>query len=110
MGLVSKFICKIVIKYVSAMEEYMLPCMNKSLFGIECFGCGSQRAFLFLIHGEFEKAFLMFPAVYTTILLILFLGLHIIDKNGSYYKIVIFLAITNAIIMVVAYLYKLLNF
>ena len=92
------------------MEEYMLPCMNKSLFGIECFGCGIQRALLLMIHGEFEKAFYMFPAVYTTILLFMFLGLHMMDKNRSYHKIVIFIAILNTIIMVVSYFYKLLNF
>lgn len=88
----------------------MLPCLNKKLFGVECFGCGIQRSFLFLLHGDFAKAFHMFPAIYTTLLFFLFLGLHIIDKNRSYHKIVIFIAILNAVIMVVSYFYKLLNF
>lgn len=92
------------------MEEYMLPCLNKSLFGIECFGCGIQRSFFLLMKGEFVKAFHMFPAIYTTLLFFMFLSLHLIDKSRSYHKIIIFMAITNAIIMVVSYFYKFLNF
>ena len=88
------------------MEEYMLPCMNKKLFGTECLGCGTQRALLLLTKGDFVGAFHMFPAIYTTILLFLFLGLHLIDKSRNYSKLVIGLAITNAIIMIVAYFYK----
>lgn len=91
------------------MEEHMLPCMNKSLFGIDCFGCGTQRAVVYVFRGEFVAAFEVFPAIYTSILFFVFLGLHLIDKSRSYHKIVIFLAITNAIVMVVSYFYKLFN-
>ena len=55
------------------MEEYMLPCLNKKLFGIECLGCGIQRATAFLFKGEFLLAFKTYPAIYTLILLVLFL-------------------------------------
>jgi len=43
------------------MEEFLLPCLNKQLFGLECYGCGSQRAMLLLFDGEFSAAFRMFP-------------------------------------------------
>lgn len=92
------------------MEEYMLPCINKSFFGIDCFGCGTQRAFVLLMKGEFVAAFDMFPAIYTSLLFFVFLGLHLVDKSRSYHKIVILLAIINAVIMVTSYFYKLFNF
>jgi hypothetical protein len=92
------------------MEKYMIPCMNKKLFGVECLGCGTQRSLLLLLQGDFAAAFKMFPAIYTTILLFLFIGLHIIDKSRNYQKIIIGLAITNAIIMIVAYIYKLTHY
>ena len=92
------------------MEEYMLPCMNKSFFGIDCFGCGTQRAFVLLMKGEFVAAFDMFPTIYTSLLFFVFLGLHLVDKSRSYHKIVILLAIINAVIMVTSYFYKLFNF
>lgn len=88
------------------MEEYMLPCMHKKLWGIDCIGCGTQRAAYMVTQGEFVGAFKMFPAIYTTILLFGFLFLHFIDKKRNYHKIIIFLAITNAVIMVFAYIYK----
>ncbi len=89
------------------MEEYMVPCMNKKLFGIECFGCGTQRSFWMLLQGDFVGAFKMFPAIYTTILLFAFIGLHFIDKSRNYKNMIIGLAIANAVIMVVSYFYKL---
>ena len=87
----------------------MLPCMNKKLLGIECFGCGTQRSFLLLIKGDFVGAFNMFPAIFTTVLFFLVLALHFIDKSRNYQKAIISLAVINAIIMVVSYFYRLTN-
>ena len=91
------------------IEKYMLPCMNKSLFGVDCLGCGTQRSLLLLINGDFTKAFYQFPAIYTTLLLFGFLGLHFIDTSRDYHKIIIGMAITNALIMIIAYIYKMTN-
>jgi hypothetical protein len=85
----------------------MLPCMFKSYFGIDCIGCGIQRSIYLIFKGDFEKAFYMFPAIYTTILFFLFIGLHLISTKSSYPKIIIILAITNALILVFSYLIKL---
>ena len=88
----------------------MIPCMNKKLFGIDCPGCGTQRALVLLLKGEFSAAFHMFPAIFTTLLLFGFLGLHFIDKSRNYQKIVIALAIINAVIMIISYIHKMTNF
>jgi len=90
------------------MEEYMLPCMNKQLFGIECPGCGTQRAITFLIEGEFYEAFKIFPAIYTLILFFGVLFLHFFDKKRNYGKWISTLAILNGLIMIIAYLIKIL--
>lgn len=84
----------------------MLPCMHKKIFGIDCFGCGTQRALLLLTDGQFVAAFKMFPAIYTTILFVIVVGLKFIDKKRNYNKMLIFLAITNATIMIISYFYK----
>lgn len=84
----------------------MLPCMFKKMFGIDCVGCGMQRSINFILHGEFEKAFHMFPAIYTTILFCLSLALYIFDQKRSHHKLVIALAIINVTIMLVSYTYK----
>ena len=87
------------------MEDYMLPCLFKQTFGIDCIGCGIQRSIAFLLKGQFENAFYMF-AIYTTLLLFISVGLFVVDKKHNYQKIVITLAIVNAIIMIISYVYK----
>lgn len=87
----------------------MIPCMNKKIFGVECLGCGTQRALLLVLNGEFKQAFFMFPAIYTTILFFIVLGLHFIDKTRNYHKVIISLAIANAIIMIVSYIYRMFH-
>lgn len=88
------------------MEDYMLPCMHKKIFGFDCMSCGTQRAGYLLLQGDFVGAFKMFPAIYTTLVLFAFLLLHFIDKKRDYSKVIIFLAIANALIIVIAYIYK----
>jgi Protein of unknown function (DUF2752) len=87
----------------------LMPCMNKSMFGIDCLGCGTQRALILITNGEFEKAFFMFPAIYTTILLFAFLGLNFVDKTRNYHNFIIPLALLNASIMIISYFYKFSN-
>ncbi|WP_276391309.1 DUF2752 domain-containing protein [Eudoraea chungangensis] len=75
-------------------EGKMLPCINKQILGFECPGCGLQRAFAFLIEGEFLQAFYMYPAIYPLMLL---MAVIIMDQFFSLKfanKLIIFLAIT----------------
>ena len=105
------FFCKIVKKKnILDLDKYMLPCTNKKIFGVECLGCGTQRALLLILKGDFVAAFKIFPAIYTTILLFIFIGLLLIDKKRNYHKIVIGLAIINAVIMIISYFYKMSNY
>lgn len=90
-------------------EEYMIPCMSKKFFGFDCMGCGMQRAAVLLMEGEFGAAFQMFPAIYTTVPLFVFIAMHFIDKSRNYTKLIIPIAILNAVIMIIAYFYKLTN-
>lgn len=91
------------------MEEYMLPCMNKWFFGLDCPGCGLQRSLVFLWHGEFAKAFHIFPAVFTMMIFVFFLGLHLLDRTRNYQKIVIGTALLNGVVMIIAYIYKIIT-
>ena len=91
------------------LEDYMLTCPNKKIFGIECPGCGVQRAFLLLLEGKPIEAFYMFPAIYTTILFIIAIVFHFTFKKSYSHKIILLLAILNVIIMAIAYIYKMKN-
>jgi hypothetical protein len=84
----------------------MLPCLSKTLFGVECLGCGFQRGFLLLLQGNFAAAFNMYPAIYTTVLFLAIVGLNFIDKRNNYQKYIIGMAIINGLFMIVGYFYK----
>ncbi|WKS96117.1 DUF2752 domain-containing protein [Riemerella columbina] len=89
-----------------AIEDYMLPCPTKKLFGLDCLGCGSQRAFVLLLKGDFSAAFQIFPAIYTLVLFAVFGGISLIDRKRKYGNILTFLAIINVMIMLISYIYK----
>ena len=84
----------------------MFPCMSKTLFGVDCLGCGFQRSFLLLLNGDFVEAFKMYPAIYVMLLFFAIVGLHYIDKRHNYNKPLKGMAILTGIFMVVGYIYK----
>ena len=88
------------------IEDFMLSCPSKKYLGIECFGCGTQRAVLLVFQGKFTEAFYMFPAVYTLLLFFCIVAINFIDKKRNYGSLLIFLAIINSLIMVFSYFYK----
>jgi hypothetical protein len=84
----------------------MFPCISKTLFGIECLGCGFQRAFVLLLEGNFEAAFTMYPAIYSSLILLLIAGFHFVDLNRNYKKTLTVLLAINGILMIGGYYYK----
>lgn len=88
------------------MDDYMLPCLNKKLFGVDCLGCGIQRALNLLIHGEFIAAFKMYPAIYTLLFLAVIIVLNFFYKIKYAQRIISILAVINVLIIVVSYLIK----
>ena len=88
------------------MDDYMLPCLNKKFFGVDCLGCGIQRALSLLIHGEFIAAFKMYPAIYTLLFLALIIVLNFFYKIKYAQRIISILAAINVLIIVVSYLIK----
>jgi len=93
--------------FAKGLDDYMLPCLNKTLLGFECMGCGLQRSIALIINGKFVDAFFMYPAIYT---LIAFFGFLIVNsfKNFKHSnKIIIILALANVFIIVSNFLIKL---
>lgn len=88
------------------LEKFMFPCISKTLFGIECLGCGFQRSLHLLFQGNFEAAFFMYPAIYSSLIVLLFVALHFVDLNRNYKKTLTIMAAINGIIMIGGYYYK----
>ena len=88
------------------LENYMLPCLNKKLFGLDCLGCGFQRSLVHVIKGDFVAAFNVYPAIYTLIIMAIFLILNLKFKFKSGKKIIIIFAIINVLIIITSYFIK----
>jgi hypothetical protein len=89
------------------MEEFMLPCLNKKLFGMDCPGCGAQRAAAFLFDGEFVAAFKMYPAIYPLLFLAIFLVINIFVKFKYSEKIKVILIVTSILCILANFIIKL---
>ncbi|WP_317170446.1 DUF2752 domain-containing protein [Galbibacter sp. BG1] len=84
----------------------MLPCLNKKLFGFECFGCGLQRSVALLFQGDFIGAFKMYPAIYTLIILFVYLAFNNFIRIKNANRILVFLLLTNVFLILGNYILK----
>ena len=95
-----------------SLEEYMLPCYTKQVFGIDCPGCGFQRAVVLFFQGQWVDSFLMYPALFP---LLGILGLGTVNKLTSwipgnlqmlFYKS---LGILAVVLIITNFIYKLFH-
>ncbi len=91
--------------FISFLEENMLSCQWKEM-GIECMGCGLQRSVIYLLKGDFVNAFLSYPAIFSLVLMLFFLALHLKFNFSKGHNILQGLFILNVIIILTNYLLK----
>jgi len=91
---------------IEGLEEYMLPCMWKQTFNVDCMGCGMQRSINLIFKGEFIDAFFMYPAIYTLIAMFAFLLLHLKFQFKNGHRIILGFFILNISIIVVSFIIK----
>ncbi|WP_460218699.1 DUF2752 domain-containing protein [Psychroserpens sp. MEBiC05023] len=87
-------------------EDYMLPCLNKKIFGLDCMGCGMQRSLALILNGDFVAAFYMYPAIYSLIALLGVIFINYFKKFKHAYKIIVILAVINVILILGNFIYK----
>lgn len=87
----------------------MLPCLNKTLFGFECMGCGFQRSLLLIFQGNFIDAFQMYPAIYSLIALFIYIGLNIFFKFKNSNKVIGAIAVLTVATIITSYTIKIIN-
>lgn len=87
-------------------EDYMLPCFTKKIFGVDCLGCGLQRALAFLFQGDFLAAWEMYPAIFTIIPLFGLLAADQLFQIKYANKIIITLMIASVGLILTNYILK----
>lgn len=91
------------------LEQYMLPCLTKSILGFDCLGCGLQRSVLYLLQGEFTLAYKMYPAIYSLLFLFfVVLGKRFINSKKRK-KLIQNLAYFNISVIMISYIVKHIN-
>ncbi|MFK7814546.1 MAG: DUF2752 domain-containing protein [Maribacter sp.] len=88
------------------MENYMLPCFTKKFIGIDCPGCGLQRALAFLFQGDFSAAWEMYPAIFTIIPLFGVVAMNQLLQIKYANKIITILIITTVGLILTNYISK----
>jgi hypothetical protein len=88
------------------LEGHMLPCAYKSLFGIDCPGCGFQRSCIALLKGNLSHSLALYPATIPILITAFFLladsRLHF--THSKQIKKALYIGIS--VIVVVSYTYK----
>ncbi len=94
---------------ISWLENNQLSCFFKNTVGLECPGCGTQRAFIFLLKGEFSDSFHTYPPLMLFLSLFVLLALHLAFKfkNGGVYLKYLFLFTASAVL--INFIYRLIN-
>lgn len=90
-------------------EADMLPCLSKQVLGLECPGCGLQRAVALLLSGQVADSFLMYPGLYP---MMLFFGFAALDhfvgfRRGA--RIITALGLLTVGTILVNFLLKIIN-
>ena len=90
------------------IERNMLACSMKNLTGMDCPGCGMQRALVALLKGDLVSSFYHHPALIPFLVTLLVAGLHLCFnfRNGAR-NIIILFALTCSL-MIVNFVVKLL--
>lgn len=66
--------------FIDWLESSQGSCVWVSTVGVECPGCGIQRAFILLLKGHIWESIVMYPALIPLIALFFYLIFHLIFK------------------------------
>ncbi len=98
-----------IISFVEWLEKNQSPCFWKRTCGIECPGCGMQRAIIALLKGNIWESILIYPALIPTFFLLSFLILHLIFKFKKGAKVILISFIFVVSIIVINFILKIIH-
>jgi len=91
---------------ISWLETNMQTCPYNYYFGIECPGCGMQKAIIELLKGNFVESIQFYPALIPLFFLFLLLIVHLVFKLKNGAEMLKYLFLFNVLIILVSYIVK----
>ena len=95
---------------VNWLENHTFPCLYKKLLGVDCPGCGMQRAIIELLKGDIKSSFIEFPALLPMMAMITYLILFLAFKFKNGLVVLKILFIFTSSLLVMGYLLKIVSF
>ena len=89
------------------LETHQLPCLFKLVFGIDCPGCGFQRAVLLLLEGKLGSAVCMWPGLFPLLVFLLLAVVRICGVKKISGELLKNIGFVCLIIILISYLLKL---
>lgn len=85
---------------ISWLEQHLVTCLSVKYLGLECPGCGMQRAFIALLRGQFAQSLHYNPALLPFLITVLILLFHLkFDFKYGARSIVIGFVITTGVMV-----------
>jgi hypothetical protein len=84
----------------------MLPCLFKQITGVDCPGCGAQRSFDLLIHGQLIESFKLYPGLVPLIILLISFLFDLFFKQKNKSNTTWYLAIFSMSMVIGSYIIK----
>jgi hypothetical protein len=88
------------------LEGNMMPCMYKKYIGIDCPGCGMQRAFIELLKGNFAESFKIYPALLPVLFTFALTASYLVFRYRNGAKYIMWSFIFSAIIITGSFIIK----
>jgi hypothetical protein len=89
------------------IEQHLFSCSVKQLFGLDCPGCGMQRAFVALLRGDLLASLRFNASLIPFLFTVFYTTAHLVFgfRNGARWTV--FLFSTTVLIMLLNFLIKL---
>lgn len=92
--------------FLDWLEHHLLPCPTKYFFGVECPGCGMQRAIIELLRGNLVESIKLYPPLIPMLLMLVVLIINLKVNSVVWQKVLKIFFIANVAIILINYIFK----
>ena len=92
--------------FLDWLEHHLLPCPTKYFFGVECPGCGMQRAIIELLRGNLVESIKLYPPLIPIMLMLVVLIINLKVNSAVWQKVLKYFFIANVAIILINYIFK----
>jgi len=95
-------------RVIEWLEQHQAPCSWKEHFGVECPGCGMQRAFIELLKGNLWDSLCLYPALIPLMVLLIYTFLHLLINFRKGALVIKILFIFTVFLMFIHFMYNII--